>query len=107
MKTVEQLNDIQSQWMALDSEDSEQEKKRVFALMDTLPSVHISYDAGSQKGTVLINGSSIVNRHLSLLEAIDLCIQYEGRTDLYWNCKGEWESLDNETIALSREDYYA
>jgi hypothetical protein len=91
MITVEELNVIQSQWMDLDAFASESRKQEVFALMRTTPKSYITYN-----GTVanlMINASGYCANGMTLIEAKELAPQYKIRTDIAWNCAGQFIKL--------------
>lgn len=92
--TVEELNDIQAQWMALDSNAPEPVKKKVFALMKLYPDCYVSGHDG--KGVCMVNGGPMCMT-VSVDDALELCAKHGGRTDIAWNGKlGQWYALESQ-----------
>ena len=55
--TLERLNEIHREWMELDMDAPQQEKNRVFALMNERPRAYISISADGSKGVAMIDGT--------------------------------------------------
>lgn len=89
--TVDELNLIQAQWMALDSTGSKAEIDRVCKLMKQYPSVYVSGHDG--KGVCMVQGCPM-SVTIDFGQALEQCRAYGGRVDLAWNGKlGVWYSL--------------
>lgn len=57
MITAERANEIQAEWMALESGASKDEQQRVFALMKELPKDYYSLSADGKNAVALFGGS--------------------------------------------------
>lgn len=91
MKTVEELNEIQRQWMALDSTGPKAEIDRVCKLMREYPRIYVSGHDG--KGVCMVDHQPM-SVTLNFEQALSQCKEYGGRTDIAWNGHlGEWYSL--------------
>lgn len=91
LPTVDELNAIQAEWMALNPDAPEKEKQRVFALMRRYPNAYISGHDG--RGVVVLDGGPI-NQAMDFQFCIDLCLKLGGRIDIAWNGRiGQWYSL--------------
>jgi hypothetical protein len=92
--TVEELNDIQAQWMALDYNAPVAERNRVFALMKQLPKRYVSGHDG--KGVCVVDSGPLCQT-VSFDYALELCAKHGGRTDIAWNGKlGQWYALQSQ-----------
>jgi hypothetical protein len=99
LPTVDELNDIQAQWMKLESTDSEAKKNEVFALMETLPKYYVSASIDLKKGFPICNGGIVWSeeREIKLaLAYVSECSQrFSGcRLDVVWvGVLGKWISI--------------
>ena len=91
LPTVSELNDIQAQWMALDSTGPKTEIDRVCKLMEKYPKIYVSGHDGI--GVCMYQGQPC-SVNVPFEEALKTCHEYGGRTDIAWNGKdGKWYSL--------------
>jgi len=95
---VNKLNEIQREWMALNSSASEQEKKRVFKLMEDLPRDYVSATSDLKTGTPMIGGSPIWISGREISAAIAALGRPDAwrnvRTDVVWvGSDGKWVSI--------------
>lgn len=89
--TVEELNEAQADWMALDPHAPIAERKRVFALMERMPKVYVSGSDGA--GVCIVDGQP-TSMTLTFDKAMERCREYGGRTDVAWNGKlGKWYAV--------------
>lgn len=89
--TVEDLNEIQREWMAVDANGPKSEIDRVCKLMEQIPHCYVSGHDG--KG-VVIHGGSPCNQPMDFGFCLELCKGHRGRTDIAWNgTLGQWYSL--------------
>jgi len=89
--TVTELNEIQAQWMALDSNGPKAEIDRVCKLMERYPIIYVSGHDG--KGVCIVQGSPL-SMTMTFDQAMETCRARGGRTDVAWNGKlGIWYSL--------------
>lgn len=89
--TVDELNAIQGEWMALDAFAPEPEKQRVFGLMKRYPGRYVSGHDGF--GVCIMEGCPI-STPKPIDQALADCRQYGGRTDVAWNgTLGQWYRL--------------
>lgn len=79
---IERLNAIQAEWMELDSNATEKEKRRVFALMELIPNIYVSGHDG--KG-VCIAHNQPCSVAVDFSAAMDRCRAMGGRADIAWN----------------------
>ena len=91
MITVKELNEIQAQWMALDSNDSESRKQEVFALMDKIPLSYITYNGTN--ANMVIRGAPFHATGLPLNEIKEIAPRHNARTDIAWNCNGAFITI--------------
>lgn len=96
LPTVEELNDIQTQWMALESTDSEAKKNKVFALMEMLPKYYVSAGSDLKKGFPICNGGIVWGEARGIKEALayvsECSRRFSGcRLDVVWvGSLGKW-----------------
>jgi hypothetical protein len=89
--TVEELNRIQAEWMALDPHAPKAEQHRVLALMKKLPETYVSGHDGV--GICMYHGGP-TSINVPICYALSRCRNLGGRTDVAWNGKlGLWYSL--------------
>ena len=91
MKTIKELNAIQARWMALDDNDSDYVKSEVFALMNTMPKSYITYNG--EKANMIINSCPFHATGLTLEEIKAIAPSHNTRTDIAWNCNGEFITI--------------
>ena len=101
--TVEQLNAAQAEWMKLDSNGPEKEKKRVIALYEAaVPKSYLNVTDDKAMAGLIIDGTPMWANRRPLAEAIEAAKQFGShlfspkqiRTDVAWcGGKGEWVSL--------------
>lgn len=95
MKTTEltatELNAIQAEWMALDAFAPEEEKKRIFRLMERYPTTYVSGHDG--RGVCIHHGQPL-SMTVPFSQAMAQCKQLGGLDRIAWNgSKGEWYTL--------------
>jgi hypothetical protein len=86
---IDELNEIQSEWMALSNDASEKEKKRVFSLMEKNPKGYLSVSKGM--ATVILNGQPI-NRPIPIESALEYHGDIISEKDIAWD-NGKWIKL--------------
>ncbi len=97
MKTLKQidldlLNSIQAEWMGLSSTASQHEKDRVFGLMKTLPPGYIT--GKDNNHNVMLNATTpMFANSVNLVTAKSKAADFGIRTDIAWNCSGEWINI--------------
>ena len=85
---VIKLNNIQREWMALQCDAPDQEKRRVFKLMEHYPNCYVSGHDGH--GVCVWQGSPC-SISVPFEQAMARCKELGGRTDVAWNGKlWEW-----------------
>jgi hypothetical protein len=91
MKTIQELNAIQTQWMDLDSNAPQSEIDRVIALMNTTPKSHIT--GNSESGFNVLHGQSTPQfaRPVTIEQAKECAEKYGYRTDVSFSNK--WISI--------------
>ena len=88
---IEQLNQIQAEWMALDSNGPKSEIDRVCKLMSQYPKVYVSGHDGN--GVCIVSGSPM-SMTVPFAQALAQCKELGGRTDIAWNgTLGQWYSI--------------
>lgn len=93
LPSVKELNEIQAQWMALDSTGPKAEIDRVCKLMERYPKIYVS---GHDGNGVCIIGGSPFSMTVPFEQALETCRQLGGRVDVAWNgTAGKWYSLPN------------
>lgn len=88
-KRIDELNAIQSDWMAISNDAPENEKKRVFSLMEKIPKCYLSVSDGV--ATVMFNGQPL-NRPMPIESALDYYCDIIPEKDIAWN-NGQWVAL--------------
>ena len=83
--TVAELNAIQAEWMKLDPNAPEAEKRRVEKLMERIPQTYVG---GSEKRSVVNHHGGPLNHPMERRAALELCAKVGGRTDVIFD--GEW-----------------
>lgn len=91
LPTVEELNRIQAEWMAIDPFAPEAEKKRVFKLMEQFPRTYVSGHDG--KGVCNHDGQP-TSIAIPFDDALARCKALGGRVDVAWHGgRGQWYAL--------------
>jgi hypothetical protein len=91
LPTVQELNEIHRQWMALDSTGPRAEIDRVCKLMERVPKRYVSGHDG--KGVVMVDGGPL-NQPMDFALCVQMCKGHGGRTDIAWHGgRGEWYAL--------------
>lgn len=95
--TLEELNEIQRQWMALSSEAPKAEQQRVFALLKKYPRAHLSVSSDGKMAMPMIDSmpawasSQPIERALEWIKALPTVT---ARVDVAWcGSKGQWVKL--------------
>lgn len=97
--SVDELNEIQRQWMALDCSAPEVEKQRVFKLMDRLPKSYVSASSDLTSASPMLDGSPIWGSGRPIAEAVRVIRDYairrrNARADVAWiGSEGKWVSI--------------
>lgn len=85
---VDELNDIQAQWMALAPDGPQHEINRVCKLMEKYPRIYVSGHDGN--GVCIVYGCPN-SMTVPFAQALETCQALGGRTDVAWNGKlGIW-----------------
>lgn len=87
--TSEEANEIQREWMELDSSATEKEKQRVFALMRKLPQSYIS-QAPNGEAMVMVQGQPAHAFNEPIAANIERAKRMGVQTRLRWNTTGHW-----------------
>lgn len=94
LPTISELNAIQNEWMALDSNGPKKEIDRVCKLMEKYPRCYVSGHDG--KGVVVYHGTPL-DQTMEFELCVSLCRQHGGRVDIAWNgMLGQWYALDGQ-----------
>lgn len=88
MATIDEANEIQAEWMALESEAPEKKKKRIFALIDKLPKNHLSINKDSSLAQVMISGMPL-NQPQTIADCIAYFSHYGFDRTMAW-CYDRW-----------------
>lgn len=88
-KRIDELNAIQSDWMAISNDAPEKEKNRVFSLMEKIPKCYLSVSDGV--ATVMFNGQPL-NRPMPIESALEYYCDIIPEKDIAWN-GGQWVAL--------------
>jgi len=99
--TVEQLNDIQSKWMALQSSDPNPVKSNVFKLMELFPNRYLSVSEDGNIASVVLDGQPFGSEAKPVKDALKIlkdCTtewnKNRTRFDIGWCGKtGQWITL--------------
>jgi len=92
--TVDELNEIQRQWMALDPHAPEKEIKRVCDMMERYPRRYVSGHDGY--GVAMLDGTPMSAHPVPFADALETCRKHGGRVDVAWDGKrGEWRTADS------------
>ena len=106
--TVDELNEVQREWMTLDCNAPEKEKQRVFSLMKQYPKAYASGHDGNY--VVMVNEQPMSAYPRPAKEAIDWLSKYSQnhsgvRFDVAWNGKiGKWEAIQTWLAVETRDD---
>ena len=96
--TVAQLNEIQAEWMNLDSSAPLAEKQRVFKLMEGYPKSFLSVSSDRTYATPFVNESPCWAESRPIKEAIQFLNSpsiHNGRTDIGWcGSIGAWVHIN-------------
>ena len=84
MKTIDELNSIQAEWMALDSNAPKEEQDRVCALMESTPKNYISINA-SGLATAMFNHMPL-NQPMPLEDVINYHGKHMESVEIAWKC---------------------
>ncbi len=87
--TVEEANTIQAEWMKLDPDAPEKEKKRVFALMAKLPGSYMSVNSAGLS-TVMVQGTPAHAFPMPVDQGAEYARKLGVQTRLRWHAKGHW-----------------
>lgn len=89
--TVGELNEIQRQWMALESTATDKEKNRVFALMKSYPRAYLSVTKDKSMASVMVDNCPMWAQARPIKDALRWLMdlrdhrQHTGvRTDVAW-----------------------
>jgi hypothetical protein len=94
MKSVEELDAIHREWMALDPCAIKSEKDRVFRLMRDVPSNMINCSADKSTGVVHVGSQPMAATPWPIDQCVLFCKARGYRTDIAWcGSKGEWVNL--------------
>ena len=86
---IDELNAIQSDWIALSNDASEKEKKRVFALMEKLPKSYLSIS--EDMAIVMFDGQPLT-RPMKIKTALEYHGDILPEKDIAWT-NGKWIKL--------------
>jgi len=87
--SVEQANAIQAEWMALDVDDTLEDKQAVYDQMAMLPSDYISVHSSGSTGQVMVSGQP-VTATVEICACIEIAQARGIQTRLRWIGSGEW-----------------
>lgn len=89
--TIEELNKIQGEWMALETSAPENEKARVYRLMDKCPKSHLTYDHARAFGawSVVFQGGPVTTG-VSKEQAVEIAQKHGIQTNAVWTTSGCW-----------------
>lgn len=96
LPTVQELSDIQTEWMNLQHTAPLAEQQRVFKLMERLPKIYVSGHDG--KGVCIASGGPM-SVSIDFALAMDTCRKLGGRTDVAWNGQlGKWYDVNPNAV---------
>lgn len=90
--TVDRLNEIQAQWMALDSADPQPVKQRVFTAMKLFPSCHLSLSRDGKLANVFNSGAPMFAEGRPIDEAKHFAEVRGIQTRFAWQCD-KWTEI--------------
>lgn len=96
--TAIEANDIQAQWMGLDSNAPEKEKQRVFALMKKLPRSHITVSPDGS-AMLIIHGQPAHAFNEPIEDSVKRAKALGVQTQLRWSTTGVW--IDAAQLAIA------
>lgn len=90
--TIEQLNDIQKQWMELQHDDPKEKQARVYKLMEDYPQSYLSINKDRTKANVVYRGMPCFAEGQPLQDALDYAWHNNVQTQFAWQCP-DWIEL--------------